>query len=53
MIYGGQPEDYIEFAKTNENLRKFEIVRKYAEEKGLIEKLINFRCEKVASRLGK
>ena len=53
MIFGGQPKDYNEFAKANENLRKFEIVTKYAQEKGLNEKLINFRCEKVASRLGK
>lgn len=53
MIFGGKPEDYNEFAKANENLRKFEVINKYAEEKGLNEKLINFRCEKVASKLGK
>ena len=52
-IFGGEPANYEEFVKANPTLKKFELVNKFAKDNGQTEKIITFRSEKIASRLGK
>lgn len=47
-IFGGESVNYEEFVKANPNLKKFELVNKFAKDNGHTEKVITFRSEKIA-----
>lgn len=57
-IFGGEPEQYAEFANKHEDLRPKETFKKWAEENGIPEeefntKFVSFRCQKLSGFFGK